>query len=200
MGCEGGTDALSNARRDAGVMTRASAEFARSAATWGELVAHRRLISPNDHVGATLTFADGSSSLIFRETAVIDALTDEPALLVIQFRLAALGRNRLLHAAFRRECVLHMPLFAGFPGFRSKLWLDDVESGVYRGIYQWEGGGLARHYAARMVALLGPFSNRGTARWHVVEGLPRDEFLTRPRAAPTLGEGGWWQLAEPISR
>ena len=58
--------------------------------------------------------------------------TSDPTLLVIQFRLAALGSNRLLHAAFRREYVLHMPLFAGFPGFRSKLWLDDVETGVYR--------------------------------------------------------------------
>jgi hypothetical protein len=31
---------------------------------------------------------------------------------------------------FRRECVLHTPLFAGFPGFRSKLWIDDTETGV----------------------------------------------------------------------
>jgi hypothetical protein len=177
----------------------AVADFARSVAAWGGLVASRRLTSPEEMLGAWLRFADGSSSFVFRETAVTEAGTSDPTLLVIQFRLAFLGSNRQLHAAFRRECVLHTPLFAGFPGFRSKLWIDDVETGVYRGVYQWEGADLARHYAARMVALLAPFSNAGTARYQVVEGLRRDEFLLRPDVAPTHAEGDWWRLAEPIS-
>jgi hypothetical protein len=75
----------------------------------------------------------------------------------------------------------------------------DVETGVYRGIYEWQGGDLARHYAARMVALLAPFSNAGTARYQVAEGLRRNEFLLRPEVAPTH-EGDWWRLAEPIAR
>jgi len=166
---------------------------------WGGLVARRRLTSPKGNLGARLTFADGSSSFVFRETAVAEGTTD-PTLLVIQFRLAALGSNRLLHAAFRRECVLHTPLFAGFAGFRSKLWLDDVETGVYRGVYEWQGGALARHYAERMVALLAPFSNAGTARYHVVEGVRRDEFLVRPAIAPPDIGDDWWRLAEPIVR
>ena len=175
-------------------------DFARSVAASGGLVARRRLTSPNDNLGARVGFADGSSSFVFRETAVTAVGTSDPTLLVIQFRLAALGSNRLLHAAFRRECVLHTPQFAGFPGFRSKLWLDDVETGVFRGVYQWQGGELARHYAARMVALLTPFSNAGTARYQVVEGLRRDEFLLRPELAPAHAEGDWWRLAEPIAR
>jgi hypothetical protein len=181
-------------------ITPALADFARSVAAWGDLVASRRLISPKDNLGARLRFADGSSSFVFRETAVTGAGTSDPTLLVIQFRLAALASNPLLHAAFRRECVLHTPLFAGFPGFRSKLWIDDVETGVYRGIYQWQGGDLARRYAARMVALLAPFSNVGTARYQVVERLRRDEFLLRPEVAPAHAEGDWWRLAEPIAR
>ena len=88
----------------------------------------------------------------------------------------------------------------GFPGFGPKLWLDDVETDVYRGVYQWQGGELARHYAARMVALLAPFSTAGTARYQVVDGLRRDEFLLRPEIAPAHAEGDWWRLAEPIAR
>ena len=84
---------------------------------------------------------------------------------------------------FRRECVLQTPLFAGFAGFRSKLWLDDVENGVYRGIYQWQDGELARCDAG-MVALLAASSTAGTARDQVVEALRRDEFLLRPEIAP----------------
>ena len=178
----------------------ASSDFARCAAAWGALVAHRRLRSPKDNVGARLRFADGSSSFVFRETAVAGTDTSDPTLLVIGFRLAALGSNRLLHAGFRRECVLHTPLFAGFPGFRSKLWVDDVETGLYRGVYEWDGGDLARRYAARMVGLLAPFSSRGTARSQVVEGVPRDAFLARPEDVATRGEGDWWRLAEPIAR
>ena len=177
----------------------AVADFARSVVVWGGLVASRRLTSPKENLGARLDLADGSSSFVFRETAVTEARTNAPTLLVIQFRLAALGSNRMLHAAFRRECALHTPLFAGFPGFRSKLWIDDVETGVYRGVYEWQGGDLARHYAARMVALLAPFSNAGTARYQVVEGLRRDDFLLHPELAPDNMEGDWWRLAEPIS-
>jgi hypothetical protein len=169
----------------------ATADFARCAREWRRLAAAGRLESPRALVGTRLRFADGTTSLIFRETARTGAATVDPVLLVIQFRLAALGSSPLLHAAFRRECILHTPLFAGFPGFRSKLWADDVETGVYRGIYQWEGAESAEHYARRMVALLAPFSNRGTARHHVVPGLLRDAYLT--------GEDGsgesWWRLA-----
>jgi hypothetical protein len=189
-------------RQDRAHHLPAVADFADCAAAWAGLVASRRLISPKDNLGARLRFADGSSSFVFRETALRAAATSEPTVLVIQFRLAALGRNRLLHAAFRRECVLHTPLFAGFPGFRSKLWIDDVATGIYRGIYEWDTGDLARHYATRMVALLAPFSTAGTARYQVVGGLRRDDFLLRPGLAATHrdGQDDWWRLAEPIAR
>ena len=140
----------------------------------------------------------GIKSGEFRETALRDGRTSDPVVLVIQFRLAALGSNPTLHAAFRRECVLHTPLFAGFPGFRSKLWADDVDTGVYRGLYEWQDTRLATHYAQRMVGLLAPFSNAGTARYHVVPGLRRDDFLSDPHAAAGGSADGWWLLASPI--
>jgi hypothetical protein len=69
----------------------ALADFARCVAAWGRLVARRRLISSKDNLGARLRFADGSSSFVFRETAVATAGTRDPTLLVIQFGLGALG-------------------------------------------------------------------------------------------------------------
>jgi hypothetical protein len=76
--------------------------------------------------------------------------------------------------------VLDEPVYV--PGFRWKLWIDDVETGV----------------PARMVALLAPSSNAGTARYQVVEGLRRDDFLLRPEIAPDDIDCDWWRLAEPI--
>src|SRR5262249_45125328 len=73
-------------------MSPALADFAHCVRAWGGLVARGRLTSPKDNLGARLKFADGSSSFVFRETAVAGA-TSDPTLLVIQFRLAALGSN-----------------------------------------------------------------------------------------------------------
>ena len=50
-----------------------------------------------------LRFQDGTSPFVFRETARRAATTDDPSVIVIQFRLAFLGSNPTLHAAFRRE-------------------------------------------------------------------------------------------------
>jgi hypothetical protein len=155
-------------------------------------VAQRRLTSPKKWVGIGLRFEDGTSPFIFRETALREARTEDPAVLVIQFRVAVLGSSQYLHAAFRRECALHTPLFAGFPGFRSKLWADDVNTGVY----EWQSASLATQYAQRMVGLLAPFSNPGTARYHVIEHLRRNDFLSDRGAARDSSASGWWQLAE----
>ena len=75
---------------------------------------------PQTYVGAALRFEDGTSSFVFRETALRGAQTADPVVLVIQFRLAVLASNRLLHAAFRRECKLHTPYSLDFPGLSVK--------------------------------------------------------------------------------
>ena len=153
--------------------------------------------SPRELLGVGLRFQDGTSPFVFRETARRNASTDDPAVIVIQFRLTFLGSNPSLHAAFRRECILHTPLQAGFPGFRSKLWADDVPTGVYSGIYEWQGADLASQYAERMVGLLKPFSSPGTARYHVIEHRQRSDFLSNRREAGDSGSSScWWQLSE----
>ena len=138
---------------------------------------------------------------MFRETAIRDGGPRDPAVLVVQFRLRVVGRSRLLHALFRRECILHTPLFAGFPGFRSKLWISDTDTGVYRGLYEWDGAGRAVDYADQLVRLLALFSIRGSVRYHVVPGLRREELLRGP-ASVAAGQGreadGWWRPAGPV--
>ncbi len=178
----------------------AIADYGACAREWMRMSAGHRIARPADHVGMTLSFRDGTSSRVFRETTVVGAATADPVLLVIAFRLAFLDNLEPLHAGFRRECLIHTPLFAGFPGFRSKLWLADDETRVYRGIYQWEGAAAAAAYAGRMVGLLAPFSNRGTARYHLVPGLTRAEYLSDPDATVGGEPDAWWRLAQPMTR
>jgi hypothetical protein len=41
-------------------------------------------------------------------------------------------------ASHRSSVPLNIPLFGGFPGLVSKLWLADDERGRYRGLYEWD--------------------------------------------------------------
>jgi len=170
-------------------------DFGMSAREWMRMTARHRLARPADHVGAMLSFRDGTTSRVFRETCVVGAATSEPVLLAIRFRLAFLDDLGPLHAGFRRECLIHTPLFAGFRGFRSKLWLEDGDTRIYRGVYQWDGERDAATYAARMVGLLAPLSNRGTAEFQLVPGLTRLNFLLDPDVTTDGPSDGWWRLA-----
>jgi hypothetical protein len=154
------------------------------------LLWQRRMHLPNERVGMRLRFADGTSARVYRETAVDrDAATD-PCVLVVEFRLRAVrGRG---HAAFRWESLLNTPLFAGFPGLVSKLWLADDERGRYRGLYEWDGPRLAEDYARALWRVLALVSVRGSIHYVVLPGLRRDELLARPDVL--AGEAAWWRL------
>ena len=154
------------------------------------LLRQRRLHLPRQRVGMRLRFADGSSARVFRETTVDRGATADPCVLVVEFRLRAVrGRG---HAVLRRESLLNTPLFAGFPGLVSKLWLADDERGRYRGLYEWDGPRLAENYARALWRVLALVSVRGSVHYVVLPGLHREELLARPQV---LADGrAWWRL------
>ncbi|MFA9431090.1 hypothetical protein [Egicoccus sp. AB-alg2] len=175
-------------------------DFAGSAAATAWLLARGRLRLPGDHVGSDLLFADGTRSRVYRETVVAPAVTRRPALLVVRFRLRLVGTNPTLHALFRAESIANTPLFAGFPGFRSKLWCTDLDTGVYRGVYGWDGADLATDYATTLSALLRVVSEAGSVDFHAVADVHRDAYLRDPALAGDPGPGhAWWRLAQPLA-
>ena len=162
------------------------------------MLLRRRLRLPPDRVGQRLYFEDATWSTIYRETRVRAIDPPDPALLVVQFRLRLIGTHGSFHRLFRAESILNTPLFAGFPGFHSKLWITDLRTGVYKGIYEWDGPELAVTYAETLVRLLRLLSVKDTVRFHVVPGVRVDEFLRDPAsAAPPNGTAdarsrSWW--------
>jgi len=159
------------------------------------LVWRRRMHLPARRVGVRLRFADGTSAWVFRETVVDRGATVDPSVLVVEFRLRAVrGRG---HAAFRRESLLNTPLFAGFPGLVSKLWLADDERGRYRGLYEWDGPRLAENYARALWRVLALVSVPGSIHYVVLPGLRRDELLARPEVLDDVAadRAAWWRLA-----
>jgi hypothetical protein len=147
----------------------------------------------------SLRFGDGSTATVYRETVLRAAVPRDPCVLVVEFRLRGVrGRG---HALFRWESLLNTPLFAGFPGFVSKLWLAHDEHGAYRGLYEWDGAERAEAYARALWRVLALVSVRGSIHYRVLPGLRRDEVNERPdilggNAVPdaTL----WWRLVGTV--
>jgi len=95
--------------------------------------------------------------------------------LVVTFRLRAV--RGVGHAAFRFESLLNTPLFVGFPGFVSKLWLAHDACGRHRGVYEWDGSALAGHYVRALWWALALVSDTRSIDYQILPGVRRDELL-----------------------
>jgi hypothetical protein len=132
---------------------------------------------------------------VYRETTVSTARSDAPAVLVVAFQLRWV-RGRA-HALFRAESILNTPLFVGFPGFVSKLWLAHDDDGVYRGFYQWNEPERADAYVRALWWVLALVSIRDSIRYAVLPGLRRDDVLANPAIVDPLVSDepdAWWRL------
>jgi hypothetical protein len=169
----------------------------RCVASTVSLLARRRIHLPSAHLGMRLRFANGTSARVYRETVVDRAPTKDPCVLIVEFRLR--GMRGWLHTIFRWESLLNTPLFVGFPGFVSKLWLTNDEHGVYRGVYEWDGPERAEHYARSLWRVLALGSVSGSIHYIVLPGLSRDEVLNDPHLLDAKipdDATAWWRLIE----
>jgi hypothetical protein len=157
------------------------------------LLGQRRVRLPRDRIGMRMRFSDGTSAQVYRETVVVGAIPARSCVLEVEFRLR--GVRGWGHPVFRWESLLNTPLFVGFPGFVSKLWLAHDEVSRYRGLYEWDGPERAEAYARALWWVLALVSARGSIHYQVVPGLHRDEFLARAEQTAAAGEPSWWQLA-----
>jgi hypothetical protein len=172
---------------------RAALGVARSVLRTALLLAQRRIHLPRGHVGEELRFDDGTAATVYRESVVDRGPALRPAVLVVRFRLRLVrGRG---HAYFRRESILNTPLFIGFPGFASKLWLAHDQNGTYRGVYEWDDAARAAKYARSLWRVLQIGCEPGTIGYRVIPGIRRDELLRDPTLAPGAEGNGWWRLA-----
>ena len=158
------------------------------------LLSQHRVRQPAASVGREITFADGSSSRVYRETVIADAACDDPVVLIVGFRLRRV-RSERAHALFRLESELNTVLFAGFPGLVSKLWMRHDQNHLYRGVYQWNGEASAVAYVSALWWALVAVSERSSIEYHVLPGLARDDVLAHPDLAPDGGQEWWRPLA-----
>jgi hypothetical protein len=165
-----------------------------------DLILHERLHEPANNVGREVRWADGTTSTVYRETTV-DRTPTEPCTLLVRFRLRGVHRA-WLHALFRLVSELNTVLFAGFPGFVSKLWFAADEDGTYRGVYDWDGVESAHAYVRALWWALMVVSVRSSIEYVVVPGVGRDELLRHPAMASA--NAAWCRpieiIPEPATR
>jgi hypothetical protein len=168
---------------------------ARCVARSAVMLARRDVHLASSHVGRVLSFADGSAGRIYRETVADRPPPQDPCVLVVGFRLRAVrGRG---HALFERESLLNTPLFVGFPGFVSKLWLAHDANGTYRGVYEWDGPDRAEEYARALWRVLALVSEPGSIDFRVIPGLRREDVLVEPALVDGRVEqerDPWWRV------
>ena len=157
------------------------------------LLWQRRVHLPTEMVGTRLRFADGTSARVYRETVVGHGAAEDPCVLVVEFRLRMV--RGWAHSVFCWESLFNTPLFVGFPGFASKLWLAHDERGRYLGVYEWDGSRRADHYARALWRVLALVSVPGSVHYMVLPGLRRDDLLARPHvlAGAAAGKAAWWR-------
>jgi hypothetical protein len=161
------------------------------------LLARHRVHLRQEHVGQRLHFGDGASARIYRETVVDGSPLEAPCVLLVEFRLRAV--RGWGHAVFRLESQLNTPLFVGFAGFRSKLWLAHDQREVYRGLYQWDSPALAERYARCLWHVLSLVSVPGSIHYAVLPGRRRDDVLRHPEELdrPSAEVGAeWWRVVQ----
>lgn len=161
------------------------------------LLARCRVHLPKERLGMRPHFADGTSGRVYRETRLGSGLAKNPCTLVVAFQLRMVAGPG--HTLFRMESLLNTPLFVGFPGFTSKLWLAHDERDRYRGVYEWDRPERAEHYARCLWRVLALVSVPGSIRYAVLPGSRRDEFLAGPGRAEALepdGTEAWWRVQD----
>jgi hypothetical protein len=156
------------------------------------MLALGRIRMPDDEKGRRVTFADGTTSTIYRETAIRRRTPGRSVVLVVRFRLRLIGTSRPWHALFRFESLFNTLLFAAHPGFQTKLWMSDPDTGFYRGVYEWNGSDEAAEYAQALRVVLTPWVEDGSFSHRIVPFSARARFLEGGWATREEGPGAWW--------
>ena len=147
----------------------------------GVLLLRRAISQPTARVGQVLRFADGSHGRVYRETVVEGAGSDDPVVLIA-------------------ESELNTPLFVGFPGFVSKLWLArPTRTPCTEGSTNGTAPGAANVHVARSGGSSHWSARRARFTTWFCRGCGVTTFLRTARSSMALrpaGRAAWWRVAE----
>jgi hypothetical protein len=153
------------------------------------LLARRQLHLHRDLVGATVVVRDGRQFRIYRESSSSEPGHGDVMALAMWFHLRWMPPGARLRAfLFERESMLNTVLYAGFEGYRAKLWTVDRETNDYAGFYLWRDGDAAERYARYAMRMLRPLSVPGSVGCRIdLPDEPPSWAVQAPAPARRLG-------------
>ena len=142
-----------------------------------------RVRFPKDSRGRTLTMEDGQKHIVFREMRVAPSRPGSEGsmtVLKVRFRFA-----RFSPAVNRRLSLIPIPVIAGMPGLRRKIWTLCEESGVSQGLYQFESPSQAEGYLkSAVMRALERRSVPGSTSHEILNGTLIDDYLDHRSPLP----------------
>jgi len=94
-----------------------------------------RISFPKDRKGEEIMMSDGQKFKIFRQV-IIKPRKKQTAHPEALFKVRFIVENMSMKQNIRFSRI-PIPFFIGLPGFRSKLWTFNEETGYFQGIYEW---------------------------------------------------------------
>jgi hypothetical protein len=150
--------------------------MARCAARTLGLLARRHLHIDRSTKGATVELRDGRGFTVFRDTSCDVDWGDDEVTILVWFHLRATSSASPRRSwLFERESILNTLMFAGFRGYRRKMWMVDRATGDYAGLYTWCGRSAAETYARYITAVLRPLSVRGSVGSALCDRVDEDD-------------------------
>jgi hypothetical protein len=152
------------------------------------LLAEGRLHLRREHIGVTVPLPDGRPYTVFRESCCDTEGEGRLVTLVVWFHLRGIpARSRYRRLLFERLCLVNTFLFAGFPGYRVKLWMVDPETADFAGMYSWRSAEEAETYAEYITRVLAPLCVPSSVGYRLLPGT-LDSYLTTVDAATPARE------------
>jgi hypothetical protein len=127
------------------------------------------LHTPKSHLWEKYIASDKKIYSVFLETTSDEEYYEKEVTLIVGFRLFIMGSNSFFHAIFQKLCILDTPVWVGFRGFKKKLWMVDLDSKNYLGIYRYQGIKNAQKYRDYIVAVLKPVSVKGSVWSEIID-------------------------------
>ena len=98
---------------------------------------------------------------------------------MVWFHLRAIpAGSRVRRFLFESLCVVNTFLFAGFAGYRVKLWMVNPDTADYAGLYSWHSALEAETYARYIVGVLKPLSTAGSVGYEIFPDVALEHLFT----------------------
>ncbi|MFC2076534.1 YdhR family protein [candidate division KSB1 bacterium] len=108
-----------------------------------------RVRRSKEFYGREIMMEDGRKFKIFRQINLKTGKSKKdssPAILIVRFKFA-----RFSQKTNRRLSLIPIPMIVGFPGFRTKVWMADEDTGYWQGLYEFESEDTLEEYKKSFV-------------------------------------------------